>query len=392
MPDKPRLYTWFTEARVTYWLKVFLLLIAVTYVLGGILGFLARIESIAVIIIASIFFAYVLYPAVRALNRRLPLIAAILIVYGALFGAIILAGAFILPPLTQDIAQIVQGYPRTVAVMQQHLIHPTEPFIARFPLWLRQYVANIPVQTQNWFRTHGYVATMGALSVLTGTLSAFAGMVIVPVLSAYLLLDSENLKRYSIGLIPRARREKSLEVLSELEQVIGGFIRGQILVGVTVGILITVMLMIMHVPYALLVGVSAAILDVIPYIGAVVTFVPAVLLAAFNNGPTNAAIVAVLFIAIFEAEGHFIAPTIVSKTVSLSPLAVLLAILVGGELMGVVGMFIAVPVAGILRVIAYHIVPPKASVEEAQPALTDAPREGPDGEPPAVVEEPVTAL
>jgi predicted PurR-regulated permease PerM len=379
MPSKPKLYAWFDEARVTYWLKVALLVLAVAYILGGVLTFLARIESIAVIVIASIFFAYVLYPVVRTLNRRLPLIAAILIVYGALAVLLVLGLAFLLPPLTGDVAQIIQNYPHTIATLQQGLRHPASPFVARFPLWLREYVADVPAHAQGWVRLHGFDAAMGALSLLTGTLGALAAIVIVPVLSAYLLLDSENLKRYSIALIPQARREKSLEILSELEEVIGGFIRGQILVGASVGVLISIMLAIMHVPYWLLIGVSAAVLDVIPYIGAVVTFVPAVVLALFNNGGGNALIVAVLFIAIFEAEGHFIAPNIVSKTVSVSPLAVLLAILVGGELMGIVGMFIAVPVAGMLRVIAFHIVPPKASVEEAQPALTEEARENVDG-------------
>ena len=97
----------------------------------------------------------------------------------------------------------------------------------------------------------------------------------------------------------------------------------------------------MHVRYAVLIGVLAAILDVIPYVGAVATFIPAVSVAFIDHGPGVAVIVAVLFIAIFELEGHLIAPNIVSKTVSLSPLAVILAILIGGELMGIFGMFIA---------------------------------------------------
>ena len=135
------------------------------------------------------------------------------------------------------------------------------------------------------------------------------------------------------------------------------------------------MLLLMHVRYALLIGLTAAVLDIIPYVGAIVAFIPAVLLAFVNNGPTNALIVAILFIAIFELEGHIIAPAIVSKSVSLTPLAVVLAILVGGELMGVVGMFIAIPVAGMLRVIAFQIIPKKASVAEAQPALTEEARQ-----------------
>ncbi len=375
MPDKPKMYAWFTEARVTYWLKVALLVLIASYLIGGILSFLGRIESIAIIAIAAIFFAYVLYPAVRALNRSLPLLGSILIVYALL--ALIVAAliSFVVPTVAHQLSEIVRAYPVMLKNTQYELYNPHSRWLAMVPDWLRYFVANLPVQSAMWLRVHHYDAAIGALSVVTGTLTAVAAVVIVPVLAAYILLDSESLKRYFVALIPKDRREKSLDVLSELEEVIGGFIRGQILVAISVGILISLMLFFMHVPYALLIGVAAAVLDVIPYVGAVATFIPAVILAFVNHGPANALIVAVLFILIFEMEGHFIAPNIVSKTVSLSPLAVLLAILIGGQLMGIVGMFIAVPVAGMLRVLAHHVVPAKASLEEAQPALTEAARD-----------------
>ncbi|GAC1500151.1 MAG: AI-2E family transporter [Vulcanimicrobiaceae bacterium] len=375
MPDKPKMYAWFTETRVTYWLKVALLVLAASYFLGGILSFLGRIESIAVIVIAAIFFAYVLYPAVRTLNRSLPLLASILIVYALLALVVAALISFVVPTVAHQISEIIRAYPGMLKSAQYELYNPHSRWLAMVPDWLRYFVANLPVQSAMWLRAHHYDAAVGALSVVTGTLTAVAAVVIVPVLAAYILLDSESLKRYFVALIPNNRREKSLEVLTELEEVIGGFIRGQILVAISVGVLISLMLFFMHVPYALLIGVAAAVLDVIPYVGAVATFIPAVILAFVNHGAANAIIVAVLFILIFEMEGHFIAPSIVSKTVSLSPLAVLLAILIGGQLMGIVGMFIAVPVAGMLRVLAYHVVPPKASLEEAQPALTEAPRD-----------------
>jgi predicted PurR-regulated permease PerM len=375
MPGRPKVYSWFTEARVTYWLKVLLLAVLAVYVLGGILSLLARIQSIAIIVIAAIFFAYLIYPVVRALNQRLPLVISVLIVYAAFVVVVGLIMTFILPALSYDVTQIVQNYPRVAAYVQSEITNPHTPFFSRLPDWLRHALANLPASSGLWLRTHGYDAARSAVAVITGTVTIFATFVIVPVLAAYLLLDSENIKRYFIALIPVNRRDTTLSILSELEQVIGGFIRGQILVGASVGFLITIMLMILHVQYAVLIGVAAAVLDIIPYIGAVVAFIPGVLIAFFTNGLGNAAIVAVLFVLIFETEGHLLAPNIVSKTVALSPLTVLLAILIGGELMGIVGMFIAVPVAGMLRVLALHVVPPKATIEEAQPGLTEAARE-----------------
>jgi len=373
MPDRPKVYSWFTEERVTYWLKVLLLFVLAFYIFGGILTFLARIQAIAIVLIASIFFAYIIYPVVRALNRRLPLVAAVLIVYVGLILIVALILAFIVPALAYDINQLVQNYPRAVAYFQSEVTNPQTPFFSRLPDWIRHALANWPTNSAIWMRTHGYEAVKSALPVITSAVTIFAAFVIVPVLAAYLLLDSENIKRYFVAFIPQRQREQSLQILSDLEKVIGGFIRGQILVGASVGFLITIMLIVMHVQYAVLIGVAAAILDIIPYIGAVATFIPAVGIALFTNGPANAVIVAILFILIFETEGHLLAPNIVSRTVALSPLTVLLALLVGGELMGIVGMFLAVPVAGMLRVLTFHLIPPKASIEEAQPALTEAP-------------------
>ncbi|MBC5816186.1 MAG: AI-2E family transporter [Candidatus Eremiobacteraeota bacterium] len=375
MQQKPKVYQWFTEERVTYWLKVLLLVVVAAYVLGGILDFLARIESITIIIILAIFVAYVLYPAVRFFNARLPLIAAILIVYLCLFLVMAVLLSVVLPAITNEVTQIVKSYPHFVNIIQNNMMNPHEAWLARIPDWMRASIASMPVDLSNWFKTHRYDATLSALSMLAGTLTVLATLVIVPVLSAYILLDSEDLKRYFVALIPQKRRENSLGILTELDEVIGGFIRGQLLVGATVGILITGMLLALHVPYAFIIGFAAAILDIIPYVGAVVTFIPAVILAFVTGGAAHSAIVAVLFILIFEVEGHFIAPVLVSKTVSLSPLTVILAILIGGDMMGIVGMFIAIPVAGMLRVLVAHIMPQKVSLEEAQPALTEAPRE-----------------
>ena len=107
----------------------------------------------------------------------------------------------------------------------------------------------------------------------------------------------------------------------------------------------------------MLIGVAAGLFDIIPYVGSLVGFVPAVVIALVNDGWQHALIVALVFVVIFQLEGHFIAPKIVSDSVGLSPLMVIVAILIGGELLGIAGMFVAVPIAGALRVILLHALP-----------------------------------
>jgi predicted PurR-regulated permease PerM len=121
------------------------------------------------------------------------------------------------------------------------------------------------------------------------------------------------------------------------------------------------MLTVMHVPYALLIGVAAGVLNFIPYAGAVIGFIPSVLLALAFNGPTNALIVAILFAVIQQIDGNFIAPRVLKDNVGLSPLYIILAILVGSELFGIIGTFLAVPVAAMLRVLREQLLPRKAT-------------------------------
>jgi predicted PurR-regulated permease PerM len=127
------------------------------------------------------------------------------------------------------------------------------------------------------------------------------------------------------------------------------------------------------VPYALLIGVAAGVLNFIPYAGAVVGFVPSVLLALFVNGPTNALIVAGLFALIQQIDGNLVAPRVLKDNVGLSPLYIILAILIGTELFGLPGTFLSVPVAGMFRVLREHLVPQPVSEAEAPSALTRKP-------------------
>jgi predicted PurR-regulated permease PerM len=168
----------------------------------------------------------------------------------------------------------------------------------------------------------------------------------------------------------RARAEA---VVDDLDKVVGGFVRGQLIDGAIVGTMIGVMLAIMHVPYALLIGFAAAVLNFIPYAGAIVGFVPSVIIALFVNGPTNALIVAGLFALIQQIDGNLIAPRVLKDNVGLSPLYIILAILVGSELFGLAGTFLSVPVAAMLRVLREHLMPLPASEAEQPSPLTRRP-------------------
>jgi predicted PurR-regulated permease PerM len=234
---------------------------------------------------------------------------------------------------------------------------PHNALIARIPAVDRLYLADLPSQFGALAQRYGADTLQRSLPVLLSAASLVGALVIVPVLAAYMLLDATNVRDQLLGLFPAKRRAKVDTIIDEIDGVVGGFIRGQLIDGAIVGVMIFVMLTATHVPYALLIGVAAGILNFIPYAGAVIGFIPSVILALAYNGPGNAALVAALFVVIQQIDGNFVAPRVLKDAVGLSPLYIIIAILVGTELFGLIGTFLAVPVAAMLRVLREQLLP-----------------------------------
>jgi predicted PurR-regulated permease PerM len=346
---------WLTEERLTYGLKVLLVLVLAVYLAGYAIAFLERIFGLLYIIVGAIFLAYLVYPAVHRLRARMPLGLAIAVVYLTLFAAFAFLVYLIVPGIVDDAKQISTNAPQLIASYQNAVANPNDPFISRLPDVVRNELIKAPSFLLHWLSSHGQEAASHAFTIVLGAFALVATFVIIPLLSIYLLADLDRLRIGMLKTLPRDRWGAALTVVGEIDAVIGGFIRGQLIVAVTVGVLLTIALLVLHVPYAFLLGALAALGDLVPYVGAVLTFIPAVGIAAMNNGWGNAAIVAAIFVAIYQLEGHVISPMIVSSQVKLSPFVVLLAILIGAELGGIFGMLVAVPVAGALRVILLHL-------------------------------------
>jgi predicted PurR-regulated permease PerM len=362
------------ERRVTFGLKVLALIAVAIYLLVGLLNFFAAIRTTGLLVVGALFLAYLVYPLVRRLNVHLPVIWSIVVVYAF----IALVGAFsvtlVAPQIGRDLNSFGHALPGLMSQFQLELINPQNSFIARIPLDDRLYLANLPSQFDTLAKQYGLDTLQKGLPVLLSAASLGAAIVIIPILAAYMLLDASNVRRQILGLFPAKRRAKVHTIIDELDGVIGGFIRGQLIDGAIVGVMIFVMLMATHVPYALLIGIAAGILNFIPYAGAVIGFVPSVILALAYNGPGNALLVALLFAVIQQIDGNFVAPRVLKDNVGLSPLYIILSILVGSELFGLAGTFLAVPVAAMLRVLREQLLPQPAPVTEDPPDLTKAPR------------------
>lgn len=356
---------------VDFWFKLFATIALGYLILAQIVRILQQFADISTILVGGVLIAYFAFPPVSWLNKRLPLWASLLIVYASYAGLIAVAFYFLVPTAVGQIQGLIASLPQLEHGVEHALRNPHSSFLSRLPPALQQYIQKLPSQIGHSIQ--GNVAAYSSRLFNTLFLLVGVGVVAVatPVVSIYMLAESPLIKRFFLRAFPRERQQATISFLSDVDEVIGGFIRGQIIVAAVVGCLAIIALLVLHVPYALVIGVWAGVADVIPYIGPFAGAIPAAIIASIYNGPASLIGVIAAFVAINQLEGHLLGPRIVSSTVKITPLAVIFALLIGGKLFGFVGLIIAVPLAGVIRVILMHIFPDREiSNVELQPGLS----------------------
>lgn len=170
------------------------------------------------------------------------------------------------------------------------------------------------------------------------------------VLAVYMLADSQRVKGFAFALLPRRFHLRSARILLDMETVVGGYVRGQALTSLLIGLFVYAVLWVAGTPNPLALAVFAAFADLLPFVGGFLVLAPATL-ATLPQGALPAALVALALLIYFQVEGHVLIPRIYGQTLRLSSLAVLVTLLIGGQLLGIVGALLALPIAASLRVL-----------------------------------------
>jgi len=363
---------WYRRAEASF--KLLGAIVLGYLILERIVGFVVDLADVTIILVGGILLAYLVLPMVRRLNERLPLWAALTIVYGGGALTIVLSVYLLLPVMIAQAQQLIADIPAMERVARSYLSTTHNPIVTHFPPALRGYASKVPAQLSTELQHIGTSMTSHVVPALLSLVTVAALSAAIPVVSIYMLAESATIKRFFARMVPAPRRQAAMDILSDIDSVIGGFVRGQLIVAGVVAALATFALFVLHVPYALLIGVWAGIADVIPYVGPFAGGIPAVLVALFANGWPNAVLVVVAFTIINQIEAHLLGPRIVSKTVQLTPLAVIFALLIGAHILGFLGLLIAVPVAGIIHVILVRLFPDEEITNaEIRPGLTQMP-------------------
>ena len=322
-----------------------------------VLGVLKSAPTLVFIVVFSVLLVYLLAPVVGYLKRFMPKHFAVLITFVVLIAAIVGFGAIVLPLLVNQAQQLVTAIPGATIKAQSAINDPDNHFFRDLPQSIKDEISAAPQRFFDLMKKYALVIGQQGLAAIFSAFSLFLTLIIIPVLALYLIFDYRELERGIVGFFPPKHRERTIAILHDLSNVMGAFVRGQVLDGLCVGFMIWLLLAIMHVPFALVIAVAAGVLNLIPYAGAIVGFVPSVLVALAYNGWENALIVAIGFCVIQQIDGDFIVPRIMNASVKLSPVVIIIAIIGFGSLFGIIGALMAVPLAAMMRVFKLHFSP-----------------------------------
>ena len=166
----------------------------------------------------------------------------------------------------------------------------------------------------------------------------------------FMLLEGRDWVERFYSLLPEPSQPRWRAVGHDIYRTVGGYVTGNLLISLIAGVTATIVLLVMGVPYAVALGLIVAVLDLIPLAGATLAAIIVTTVAFLHSAPAGI-VVLVFFIVYQQLENHFLQPVIYGRTVQLSPLAVLVAVLIGAELAGILGALAAIPTAGSLQVI-----------------------------------------
>ena len=299
--------------------------------------------------------AYVLDPVIdRFETWKVPRPAGIAIVLVAALGVIVTFIALVLPGVASDVAAVAVELPRKLAA----LITSADP-------WLSAHGIKVPHTTTEWMEKLGANANQLASSVLGpagGVLSAvvsggfsMAGSVVaiavVPVLSVYFLNDFDRITAGIRSMLPRRYRRVVTEYAKEIDAALSHFLRGQLTVMAIVAVLYGAAYSVLGVRLALVVGVMAGLLSFIPYLGSAFALISGLLMSLLGGfNPPQLIGVVIAYAVVQTLEGFVIQPRVMGKSVGLPEMWVLIALFVGGQIFGFLGVLLAVPAAAVAKI------------------------------------------
>ena len=372
------------SAAVVAWVqtRVVLRIVLILLAVAALLWIVYKLTAVILLIVLSIFFAYLVAPIVDLVQRpfriggrerMMPRGLAIGIVYVVLFVGIGLSVYFLAPQLGAQFPEFKKqatAYYKTITSASDRLNQYFKQ--QRMPEGVVDAINN----TALGLIEKGGVLASAAFEHMLGLIIFIPWLILIPILGFFFLKDADAFRRSVLSMLPRGRlRWRGDEFFQDVNSTLAAYIRAQLTACVLVGVVCSVGFALIGLPSPLVLGLIAGILEFVPLVGPVTVAVLAAVLALLHSG-YGATVVVLIFLGVLRiVEDYVIYPKIIGTGIHLHPLAVILAILAGAELAGIAGIFLAIPVIAVLTVSYRHWLEHRGSetiAEVLEAAVEDA--------------------
>ncbi len=285
----------------------------------------------------------------RIETKGLSRLNAVLLLYAVMTVLIVLGTVLLLPHIISQAKNLIEVYPV--------IIEKLHSWVTSFQSWLSIRFPNAELpdlwsEIQKGIGADKGVTVDAAMGVLSQFMSIFSTVLFAPVVSFFLLLDGSRFQRELFKLIPNQYFEMSMLLFHKIVFALKNFLRGQVIDAAAVGGLTALGLTLIGLPYGMVIGLVAGIANMIPYLGPIMGFIPAALVLMTQEGTSAFSFipVVIVFFGVQFIEGTFIYPIAVGKSVNLHPLIVMLAVTLGGQVAGLPGMLLVIPLISMVKV------------------------------------------
>ncbi len=329
------------------------------------LGFWALwvLRDLVLVIITAVIIASSIEPAVKFLGKyRVHRIPAVLGMYILLAGLLIgLFYAFV-PPVVSEFIDFAQSFPIVAHDLNLNFFKENASAIEKGEIFITQITEGAPVQ--DLFATLSKISSSskGFTGVVGAAFGGLLSFILIVVLSFYFAMQERGIENFLRIVVPSSKEDYVINLWERSKVKIGKWMQGQLLLGVLIFVLVYLGLTIFGVPYALLLALVAGVLEIIPVFGSIIAAIPGVALAFSTGGTTLALIVAGFYLLVQQFESNLIYPLVVRKIVGVPPILVILALIIGFQLAGFLGVLISVPVVAALMEFVDDIEKGKARV------------------------------
>jgi len=320
--------------------------VAVTF---GVVELIAQAGSILTLIGMAFFVAVGLEPVVSWLTRHhLPRWAAVVIVVAGLLGAAALFITLAVARLSGEVTTLVHQLPHYVHSLQNH----------NSELGQLNAKYHVEQRLQKLLSSHGSSVAGGVLAAGRMVFSTVSSALVVAVLSIYFLVGLPQIKLFAYQLVPGSRRTRAILLSDEILARVGGYVLGNLFTTVIIGVGTFFWMLALGIPYPVLLAVFVALVDLIPVIGSYIGGAAVSLVALTVSLPVALATLG-FYICYKLAEDYLLVPKVMNRTVHVPATATLVAVLIGGVLLGIVGALVAIPVAAAIRLLLREVVFPR---------------------------------